>query len=368
MADYNEYDERGGLSRSGFLGALLDYSGWIVIGVSLGWGIFRIVQLREAEDTSVILGTFALAILGVVLGAVVWAIGEIVRRLPAIMHAIEGLPSSASPASAPAAPSAARVDSEAFGEMLLLLREVRDISLLTEAQRVMRLEAQGKAALTVLQRDVPQLLREHNWIEARNRVQEARERFPSFKEWDELEGQIQQMRSQVEARDVESAERQIRDLTALAAWDRVGEVLHELMQRHPDSAKANELAQRVRQQRSKVEAEQRARLMAQTQEAASKHNWDEAINLASAVIQRFPRSPEAQLLKMDLPLLRENHEIKTRKQLESQYQHMVTTKRFDEALRIAHEILRQYPGSPQASALKEQIPRLEQRLSGAARA
>lgn len=368
MADYHEYDEQAGLSRTGFRGALLDYGGWILIGASLGWGLTRIAQQANATVVSMaeILGTIAITLIGLVSGFLFWGLAEVVRRLDGVGRALESAPPERPAAivhtQPSAAPAAGGEASDRFEEIALLLREVRDISLLTESQRSMRLDAQGKAALAVLQRDVPLLLREHNWIEARNRVQEARERFPTFKEWDELEQKIEQMRAQVETRDVEGAERQIGDLTALGAWDRVGEVLQELLGRHPDSTKANELAQRVRAQRSKAEAEMRARLMAQIQEAINSHNWEDAIAASTSVIQRYPKSPEAQGLRMDLPTMRANLEIKKRKQMESRCQELIKERHYDEALEIARDVIRTYPSSPQAAALRELIPKLEQKI------
>ena len=253
--------------------------------------------------------------------------------------------------------------SDELDELLVLTREVRDISLLNEEQRSLRLQAQGKAALSLLQREVPVLLREHNWIEARNRVQEARERFPSFSEWDALERQIEQMRAQVEAHDIEAAERQVDDLTSLGAWDRVAEVMNELLERHPDAPRANELAQRLRAQRNQAEAEQRTRLMAQAQEASNNREWKPALAAATSLIQRYPKSPEAQALRMQLPTLHENAEIQTRQQMETQIRDLIKEHRFDEALRVAHELLDQYPDSPQAGVLRDQLPRLEEKAA-----
>ena len=117
--------------------------------------------------------------------------------------------------------------------------------------------------------------------------------------------QIEQMRAQVEAHDIEAAERQINDLSSLGAWDRVGEVMNELLERHPDAPRANELAQRLRAQRNQAEAEQRSRLMARAQEASNNREWKAALAAATSLIQRYAKSPEAQALRMQLPTLQE---------------------------------------------------------------
>ena len=303
---------------------------------------------------------------GVWAGVALWGLGIVLRRLVAIQRANEQAAAAYREFSAgrPRAAADRSVgSSDELDELVVLMREVRDISLLNDEQRSLRLQAQGKAVLSLLQREVPVLLREHNWIEARNRVEEARERFPSFSEWDALERQIERMRSQVEAHDIEAAERQIEDLTSLGAWDRVAEVVNELLERHPEAPRANELAQRLRAQRNQAEAEQRARVMAQAQEASNNREWKAALAAATSLIQRYPRSPEAQALRMQLPTLQENAEIQTRQQMETQIRDLIKEHRFDEALRVAHELLEQYPESPQAGVLRDQLPRLEEKAA-----
>ena len=369
MADYDDFNGREGLSRSRWVEAWLEYGGWVVIGITLVWGITALVQDTQAEDTSAraVLATLVKMLGGVWAGVALWGLGIALRRLVAIQRASEQSAASHREFSAGRSRATAADDllggSDELDELLVLTREVRDISLLNEEQRSLRLQAQGKAALSLLQREVPVLLREHNWIEARNRVQEARERFPSFSEWDALERQIEQMRAQVEAHDIEAAERQVDDLTSLGAWDRVAEVMNELLERHPDAPRANELAQRLRAQRNQAEAEQRTRLMAQAQEASNNREWKPALAAATSLIQRYPKSPEAQALRMQLPTLHENAEIQTRQQMETQIRDLIKEHRFDEALRVAHELLDQYPDSPQAGVLRDQLPRLEEKAA-----
>ena len=369
MADYSDLDERGGLSPSRSVVPCLEIGGWVVILATVVWGIAALVQSTQAEEASArtVLAVLARMLVGVWSGVALWGLGIVLRRLAVIQHTNEQSAASHRELSMgrarPGATDDAFGSSDELDELVVLLREVRDISLLTDEQRSLRLQAQGKAALSLLQREVPVLLREHNWIEARNRVEEARERFPTFSEWDALERKIEQMRAQVETHDIEAAERQVDDLTSLGAWERVAEVMDELLERHPDAPRANELAQRLRAQRNQAEAEQRTRLMAQAQEASNNREWRTALTAATSLIQRYGKSPEAQALRMQLPTLQENAEIQTRQQMETQIRDLIKEHRFDEALRAAHELLDQYPDSPQAGVLRDQLPRLEEKAA-----
>jgi len=326
---------------------------------------------RTGEATGVaVLAILAKMIGGVWGGVALIGLNIVIRRLAAIQHADEQTASRRSDAQANrprAAVGGVRTgDASEFDEVVVLMRELRDISLLNDEQRTLRLQAQGKAVLSLLQREVPVLLREHNWIEARERVQEARERFPTCSDWDEMERQIEEMRARVEARDIEAAKRQIDDLASLGAWERVAEVVNELLERHPDAPQAIELAQGLRAQRHRAEAEHRTKLMAMAQDAANQREWKTALATATSLIQQFPKSPEAQSLRIQLPTVQENLEIQLRQGMENDIRELIKAQRFDEAFRAANELIQQYPASPQAAALREQLPRLEEKAAAAA--
>jgi len=372
MADYPELDISGDDHRPSRIIALLDALGWIVLVGPLLAGAYLLYDTSQSDlQGPALTGRWVTAagliLGGPALGVALWGLAELVRRNLRLEELSEDLANALAQRSSDTARSReeALEREHSFDELVLLLREVRDISLLDPEQRMLRLKAQGRAMLERLRREVPVLLREHNWIEARNRVQEARARFPTFPEWDELEQQIERVRSQVEQHDIESAQRQIDELVSLGAWDRVEEVLKELLQRHPDSARANELAHNLRARRHQAEAELRARLMAQAQECVNRRDWAAALRHATALIQRFPKSPEAQALRMQLPTLRENAEIKERQRMEAEIRELIQQQRFDGALRIARQLLEQYPHSPQAEVLRQQIPKLEQRAATA---
>jgi len=362
MADYDDYSTSEGLSSARLIGRLLTIAGWFGVAASLVYALSTLLDPSQSATPASRIATICIMFGGLVASALVFGLGELLRQFDGFTRFYEQNISTTRQAASREAASQ-RDSTSNMDELVVLLREVRDISLLSDGQRSKRLEAQGRAAVGVLQREVPVLLREHNWIEARHRVQEARERFPTFAVWDEFERQIEQMRAQVEAHDFENAERQIRDLIALSAWDRVGEVVRELLQRHPESPRALELAQRVRGQRSKAETEQRTKLMVAAQEATNARDWRTAISHANQLIQRFPKTPEAQALQLQLPTLRVNAEIQTRQQMESQYTNLVKARRFTDAARVARDVIDQYPDSPQAEVMRQQLPRLEARAA-----
>jgi len=357
-----EHEDPGGVefSRTRVILALLLVGGCFIACAALAWGLTRFWQMSQDGSATFVrfISDFAVVLAGVGLASLAWGLEEVIRRLDALRHARGGGVHEA--AARPPARLLAQEETNAqiLGELVVLMREVRDISLLNDEQRSLRLSAQGQAVISVVEREVPALLREHNWIEARRRVQRARERFPNLKQWDAFERQIEDMRTQVEAHDVEAAERQVADLAALGAWDRVAEVVEELMERHPDSERAHALQQRIRTDRNKAEQTQRTSLLNQAQDAANRRDWGAAVSTANTLIEHYPRSSEAHALRMQLPTLRENAEIKQRQELEARFRQLWKEGRVSEALEVAERLLDDYPNSPQARVLREQLPKL----------
>jgi hypothetical protein len=60
--------------------------------------------------------------------------------------------------------------------------------------------------------------------------------------------------------------------------------------------------------------------------------------------------------------LTKNAEIEHRRELETKYKGLIEERKFAEALALAREVITTYPDSPQARAMKEQIPHLERHV------
>jgi hypothetical protein len=374
MDHLEESNATGQFNRGGLLTGSLK-AGALLAGVAaLAWCLARIVELGRAPAlaASDLLSALALMFAAIALALLLWGVAEMLRKLADIRELLvnpatgaENEPAGARPAGRVEARSQSIEDlSTGLDELIKLTREVRDVSLLSEAERARRVQVQGQALLAALQQEIPALLQNHQWFEARRRIEQGRERFPGLAEWDHMEQQIEKMRGNVESRDVENATRQVNDLSALGAWERAAGVVTELAERHPNSPKVQELVRRVSIQRERADAEQRARLMAQAQEAVNLREWNKALTLSNDLLRRFPRSPEAEALRQQLPTLTENAEIQTRQQMESDFREQMKQRRYETALRLANELIERYPSSPQAEALRGQLPRLEEIAAG----
>lgn len=299
-----------------------------------------------------------------------WGAAQILRRLDELRLDFETRASSEESTESALALAARRVRGETspgdqmarqITELVQVTRDLRDVMLLSEHERNLRSREESRALVEQLERDIPVLLREHNWEEARHRVQQAQMRFPSLSAWEALADQVEQARMKFESRDIENATREVNDLIALSAWDRAVLVAQEALHRHPRSEAAAELVRKVSQQREKATSDERARLMARAQDATNRRDWPEALRLVNEILERFPKSIEARDLRQQLPTLQANAEIHTRQRMEAEIRELIQQRRFNDALRKARTLVGRYPDSPQAAALQETLKKLEER-------
>jgi len=263
----------------------------------------------------------------------------------------------------PAAPAAPPVDPQHLERMARLLEEIRDNVLLTDEERRRkreRLEAMERRERAV---QIQQALDAGEFHRARQLLLELERRVGGDETTRELAEHIEEAARQAEAEDVAAATRQVEDLMSLTAWERAIQVANGLIDRHPDSLAARQLLARVQRERQVHQQEHRNRLHVDIQRHVSRREWRRALELARQLIDAYPESVEAEALRAQMDTLRANAEIEHRKELEAEYKRLCEQRRFDEALALAREVVATYPDSPQARVLRQQIPQLEKRLA-----
>ncbi|MCK4343602.1 MAG: hypothetical protein KAY37_17960 [Phycisphaerae bacterium] len=368
MADVkDEGNVEAGLNLGRMAAAAMTFGGLLFAVVATIWGLARFWELNQLEAPTVAdFVAAAVLLLGAwVVFLLLWGGAELLRKLEDVLETLRDsagtTPGAASVARSQPGDSAAEAQARALEQLVELAREQCDIALLSEHERTLRARVESSTLARQLEHDVPLLLREHNWQEAQERVQRARARFPSVSTWETLAEQVEQARAKFEAHDLETATREVNDLSALSAWDRAADVVRDLRRRHPRSEKVSELVRRVEAGLNKAVAEERARLMSQAQEATDQRDWGEALRRVETLLEKYPKSPEALELRQQLPTLRSNAEIQHRQQMENEIRDLIKEQRFVEALRTARELIGRYPDSPQAAVLRGQLPRLEQK-------
>ena len=298
------------------------------------------------------------------------ALSAVVRRLSAANRALArierqmeaaGRGAALMPGAAPqgAAAAPAGIDPATFERLERLLADIRDNVLLTDEERRAR-----RAQLIELEKrervaQIEQAITAGQYYRARQLLGELQRRLGADETSRELADRIELAAERAEAEDVAVATRQCEDLMSLTSWDQAIKVATDLVERHPQSQAARQLAARVQREKQVHQQEHRNRLFVEVQQHTSNRAWQKALDAARQLVQAYPDSAEAASLRPQLETLQTNAEIEHRRELEAEYKRLCEARQFGDALALAREVVARYPQSPQARVMREQIPVLE---------
>jgi hypothetical protein len=133
-----------------------------------------------------------------------------------------------------------------------------------------------------------------------------------------------------------------------------------LAAKYPEIYDLQRLRDRVAAQEKNHRLQEADRLAEEAEKAARHEHWREAFALASRLVEQYADCPPADFARAGLDTLHRNAEIETRRELEDKFKDDLARGRFSAALATAETIVRDYPESPQAAALRDQLDRLRE--------
>ncbi len=351
-------------SGSGALASTVLQAVGIIVLALTPIGVLTVLATRigrqEPIDTSTILALLGALVAGVTCGGLLLGMASLLRML-AGARATELRRARTTPdrsATFPGDPLAPHMDDEtgpvSANQVLGLLRKQRDLTHLDPDQR----EAAQERLRTYLQREAAEAV-----IEAINRRQLGKARvilratearYGATPTVQRLTDKLSEATARREPLDFAHTKRIVEEAIATANWALAEQYVRALYFNHPESRRCRQLWDETR----------RARLRAHIESCANRHHWAEALAAAQEFLARFPDSTEARALRSQIRTLEVNAEIHERKQYESRFKELLSNQQYAAALRVAQVVVHRFPASPQAQALRDQIPALEKKLTG----
>lgn len=255
---------------------------------------------------------------------------------------------------------ASGVGAAAWSEMVQLLREMRDNSLLSDEERREKRSRLEQAAFAQATEAVRAFTEEGDYVRTRHVMESLMRQFPDSPRVRLLSDQLNAHREQFESQDIRTVTRQVEDLMSISAWPRARQIVQQLLERHPDSQDARRLLLRLEGDHRVFQEEQRRRMYAEVQRFVTRKRWEEALAAAKTFVERFPGCSESEALLMQIPTLENNAQIETRQRYEAQIMDFAKHGRYIEAVELARTVIARFPDSPQAEALRSQLVRLEE--------
>ena len=245
-------------------------------------------------------------------------------------------------------------------ELLRLLTEIRETLVLPADQRQRRFQNMYQAELQKRLADAETFVASGDFHRARAQLKILTDRFGPNERVRAAEAQVEKAARAAQEQDIRHARERIKDLMGLNHWDQAERLARELADKYPTAAEPLGFIEHVCRERQLYEQRHRNRLHDEIQQFVHQRRWQEAAHATKQFINTFPVGPDTEALQAQLETLEANVEIQTRQQLEQQIKECIRQQQYWDALALARRILADYPFSPQANALRNQLPRLEE--------
>lgn len=357
---------------------LLYVSAGLTVAAAAAVAVFHLMQAADdhAIDAGTLLVVFAELIAGIVLATVLCWFASTSGLVTQIQHSIEqrlGMlfditqPNSGqSPPHTNTSNTTSDADAARFREQVIsLLQEMSENSLLTDDQRQAKRQRLDEEFRDRGIHDVQLMMIQEQWTPGRKLLQQLAWRFPRDMQIDQLRREFDEACNRSAEHDLKRTRELVQELMSITAWDRALSVAEEFLAAHPDNVAGRELVTLVHERRAQFERDHQRKLTDDIRQFSSRRQWHDALIAAQSLIQQYPESVEAEAIRQQLPTLQENAEIQYRQELEARFKNLVKHRRYQDAVELAADIIRQYPNSPQATALREQMPTLELRAQQA---
>jgi len=246
-------------------------------------------------------------------------------------------------------------------EVVSLLAEIMENTLLDDKEKGAKRQLAKKHRQQALRREIEALINAAKYREAEQRLEEFRIRYADSSEVNEMQARLAEALGQHEQSEAAHISEQVERYMSLGLWERALDMAKRLAEQYPGNADAAHLPETVRLEQQAHRREEQQRLYKEIEHLASRRHWQEAIAAARTLLQNHPDSPEAHALEGQMEELERNAAIMERREWEARIAEHVQAGRHREAYDLAVELMKKYPDSPQADAIRQRLDQLKMR-------
>lgn len=241
-----------------------------------------------------------------------------------------------------------------------LLAEVRDLLMMTEAQRIARGQEVREKSKQQLVAGIEQHMRFGLWPQAQALLEQLRALAPADATVEALGERLAAQQQERLREAIAAAHTKIGHLMSITAWQQAEEVARQLAESFPEAPEASELAAQVKHEREAFERENLQRLFMDLKDATEHRQWKRAYQTAEELIRRYPGDKKVEKLQSDIFTLKENADAQERREQEELFKDLLKRQRYEEALAVANGVINKFPTSTAALELNKLVPKVEE--------
>lgn len=257
--------------------------------------------------------------------------------------------------------STSSTDSHSNNQMVELLMQLRDFGLMNDQQRKVAADQYWEKKKGKLAEVIRQHMHRRDWRKARERINELLAAAPDDPLGHEFSEHLEQQKKAEVSQVVLEARNEVGALISVGEWDKVRELIKGLCARYPDEPSVTTLVEQVRREEHAARIDELQRLFATLKDATEHRQWHRAMMCARQLIERYPDEKLVDRIRSDLPTLEQNARIQERKEEEAMFQDLLHRQRYEEAMEVANRIVEKFPDSAAAVELTSRmIPKVQE--------
>jgi hypothetical protein len=262
---------------------------------------------------------------------------------------------------ASAAPAPPPVDyGPQFQQLATALAEVRQISLLSDADRKQFTQLHHRQRKTSMLKELFALIAAQDWARAERLLITTEREFPNDEEVRKVRSYLDHSRRLREEETLVRTAREVEELVQAHDYPTALDRTRRLVEGFPYSSDARTLHQRVEHEYEVYLESDAQRMFDDIRQHIERRSWRRALAHAMRLIEICPNHRLAVQIRPQLQTLRDNAEIEQRQEMEAQIQELIRAGRLHDAIVLGEDLLRRYPASPQAESLEVMLPRLRE--------
>ncbi|HEY8666072.1 MAG TPA: hypothetical protein VIL86_05380 [Tepidisphaeraceae bacterium] len=269
-------------------------------------------------------------------------------------------PATYQPAVAPAASVATPADSKQFDRLLEMIQELREFSLMSDQQKQARLKEHASHRKTALLQQAARLIEKKQWGRAEHLLASLDPDFPGDAEVAAARTSVAAGRNSVESGMYRQMRQSVDDAMAISNWDQALSAIQKFLDDFPGNPDGKALLTRVTRERDLYRENTAGRMYDEVKHEVERRSWRRAMAAAQRLLEKFPADQRTLKIRRQMKVIQDNAEIEERQEQEQRIQELIRAKRFQEAIEMSQDLLERFPLSPQAELLEELLPKLRE--------
>jgi hypothetical protein len=336
--------------------------GWIVAAVLitlaklLGWHSAQARQMHEQnaalQSVCISLQRLEVALQNTPQAAVAGPLEPIV---------VTQLAAGAPPRQLPAPAQGTPPSGDATAQLILLLTQIRDLTMMNDTQREQFAQKQRDEKRNQYAQVITRHIEAGDWAEAQRQIDAMSVAISDDAAAQKLTALMNAERGNRARKDIDGSLTQIQHLMSMTAWLQAQEAMNKLKQRYPDDPQVLALSAQLQTEREAFEKENFARLLAELKDSTERREWRRSLLVAQELIQRYPNDRKVEKLRSEqLATIKENADAQERKEEESLFKDLLQRQRYEDAAVVARRVIDKHPSSSGAAELSKLLPKVEE--------